>query len=412
MKKIISILLSVLIASISFSQSKTEHFTYPGEFEKIDAIWMDWNTWDHSDSSKESASYILRMTKEITPYAMMNMIVLNDSDKNDAILSMLNFGIDTSRVSFYYITFRRMFIRDFGPIFLKGDQGHLKGVDFNYNCYGMCKPYSEGTERGTMDSVIEKQMGLEIIKTKVCSEGGDREFNGKGTMLTVEAVELQRNPSMTKQQLEAEYKRIFGVKKVIWLKRGTIDDDKSQFGILPCGIYPFGTGGHIDEFCRFVDAHTILLAEESNKGTICDSLALINNRRLEENYNILKSSTDQNGKPFRIIRIPVPDYEYNTGTIEAKDTSQFAGSHIGQIIKVMNASSYLNFIIANQVVLIPKYYKEGALVSTKEKDEEALKTFQQVFPERKIVQLDVLFLNLQGGGMHCATQQQTSIKNK
>jgi len=154
-----------------------------------------------------------------------------------------------------------------------------------------------------------------------------------------------------------------------------------------------------------VDAHTILLAQESNKGTTRDSLALINNSRLEENYNILTSSTDQDGKPFRIIRVPVPDYAYNTFIMDAEDTADFADSHIGQITKVFNASSYLNFIIANQVVLIPKYYNEGGLLSTKEKDEEALKIFQQAFPGRKIVQLDVLLLNLHGGGMHCATQQ-------
>ena len=425
MNKIISVLLSVLITVISCSQTKTEHFIYPAEFEKIDAIWMNWNThkywmnWSTSISgypkyyeTEEPELHILRMTKEITPYAMMNMIVVNDSVKDAAIQSMLNFGIDTSRVHFYYFKMDFRFIRDEGPIFLKGDQGHLMGVDFNYNCYGKCEPYSAKTELGTMDRVIEKQMGLQMIKTEVCSEGGDRDFNGKGTMLTVEAVEMYRNKTMTKEQLEAEYKRLFGVKKIIWLKKGSIDDDKLEDGILPCGVYAYGTGGHIDEFCRFADAHTILLAQESNKGTTCDSLAFINNSRLEENYDILKSSTDQDGKPFHIIRIPVSDYAFYTFICNAEDTADFAGSHIGQIIKVMNASSYLNFIIANQVVLIPKYYKEGGLLSTKEKDEEALKIFQQVFPGRKIVQIDVLLLNLHGGGMHCATQQQASIKNK
>ena len=425
MKKVFLALFLILTTAISFGQTKTEHFIYPGEFEKIDAIWMNWNTykyWMHWSTSiagypqyyetEEPELHILRMTKEITPYAMMNMIVVNDSVKNAAIHSMLNFGIDTSRVHFYYFKMDFRFIRDEGPIFLKGDQGHLMGIDFNYNCYGKCEPYSAKTELGTMDSVIEKQMGLQMIKTAVCSEGGDREFNGKGTMITVEAVELYRNKTMTKEQLEAEYKRLFGVKKIIWLKKGSIDDDKIEDGILPCGVYAYGTGGHVDEFCRFVDAHTILLAQESNKGTTCDSLALINNSRLEENYNILKSSTDQDGKPFRIIRIPVPDYEYNTFTKDADVTSEFVGAHIGQTITVMNAASYLNFIIANQVVLIPKYYNDGGLLSTKEKDEDALKIFQQVFPGRKIVQLDVLLLNLHGGGMHCATQQQTSIENK
>jgi len=183
----------------------------------IDKYWMNWSTsisgYPQYYETEEPELHILRMTKEITPYAMMNMIVVNDSVKDAAIHSMLNFGIDTSRVHFYYFKMDFRFIRDEGPIFLKGDQGHLMGIDFNYNCYGKCKPYSAKTELGTMDSVIEKQMGLQMLKTEVCSEGGDRDFNGKGTMLTVEAVELYRNKAMTKEQFEAEYKRLFGVKK-------------------------------------------------------------------------------------------------------------------------------------------------------------------------------------------------------
>ena len=184
MTKILLAPLLVLTTAICLCQTKTEHFVYPGEFEKIDAIWMNWNThkywmnWSTSISgypqyyeTEKPELHILRMTKEITPYAMMNMIVVNDSVKDAAIHSMLNFGIDTSRVHFYYFKMDFRFIRDEGPIFLKGDQGHLMGIDFNYNCYGKCEPYSAKTELGTMDSVIEKQMGLQMLKLKYAAKG-------------------------------------------------------------------------------------------------------------------------------------------------------------------------------------------------------------------------------------------------
>jgi agmatine deiminase len=212
--------------------------------------------------------------------------------------------------------------------------------------------------------------------------------------------------------LEAEYKRVLGIKKIIWLKGGAVNDDKAQKGILPCGVYGGGTGGHIDEICRFVNAHTILLAEQSTGKSECDSLAQINFDRLEENYKILQSATDQDGMPFDIIRIPAAPFLYDTIIVRDQDTSFFAGSHKGQTIKVLIASSFLNFIIANGIVLIPKYYKEGDPLSIKEKDEEVIKIFRNVFAGRKIIQIDVRELNYGGGGMHCATTHQPVVEKR
>jgi agmatine deiminase len=411
MKAFSSVTALVLLATLSCNQPNPEEFTYPAEFEKIDAIWMNWNVSAfHTDGRPERI--ILEMTKEITPNAKMNMIVINDSVKTAAVQSMLNYGIDTSKVKFYFYPRHNRFVRDYGPVFLRGNKGTLKGIDFNYNCFGECEPNSTNALRGDMDNNIEKQLGLEVIKTAINSEGGNREFNGKGIMLTVESVELHRNPNMSKKQLEAEYKRVLGVKKIIWLKKGLINDDKAQSGILPCDIYGGGTGGHIDEFCRFADARTILLAQQSKKENICDSLAEINLNRLEENYAILKSAVDQDGVPFKIIRVPTAPFDFDTVTIKNEDTSFFAGSHIGETVKVFIASSYLNFIIANKVVLIPKYYREGGLTSTKQKDEEVVRIFQQVFPGKVIVQIDVREFNYGGGGMHCATVQQATTNIK
>jgi len=411
MKKLSSGILLLIITTLSVGQVKVEQFVYPAEFEEVDAIWMNWNI-SSFHTIGEPERIILQMTRKITPYAKMNMMVMNDSVKNVAIQSMLKFGVDTSRVKFYFYPRQNRFIRDFGPVFLRSNKGNLKGVDFNYNCFGECEANSIKAARGSLDSTIEKQLGLEIIKTVVNSEGGNREFNGKGTMLTVETVELHRNPNMTKKQLETEYKRVLGVKKIIWLKSGAINDDKAQTGVLQCDIYGGGTGGHIDEICRFVDSHTILLAQQLKKENVCDSISQINFNRLEENYAILKSSTDQDGMPFKIVRIPAAAFEFDTVTVREENASFFAGSHKGQTIKVLIASSYLNFIIANHIVLIPKYYREGGLLSTKQTDEEVLEIFQQVFHQRKIVQIDVREFNYGGGGMHCATVQQPASNNK
>jgi len=409
MKRFWCVILFLTIKAISLAQNEIGNFVLPAEFEKINSIWMTWNT-SAFHSEGEPQRIILQMAKEITPFARMNILVLNDSVKTRAIHSMLKFGIDTSMVSFCFYPQQNRFIRDFGPVFLIDNKRTLKGVDFGYNCYGECEPFSTKAARGNLDSTIEKLLGLDIIKTTVNSEGGNREVNGKGTMLSVETVELHRNPGMTKEQLEAEYKRTLGIKKVIWLKNGAINDDKPQNGILPCGIYAGGTGGHIDEICRFVNSNTILLAQQSKKENLCDSIVQINFSRLEENYRILKSVTDQDGKPFNIIRIVTAPFEFDTITIDDSDISFFVGSHKGQVVKALIASSYLNFVIVNELVLIPKYYKKGGLLSIKQKDEEALKTFKKVFQGKKIVQIDVHEFNYGGGGMHCATVHQPSVQ--
>ena len=116
-------------------------------------------------------------------------------------------------------------------------------------------------------------------------------------MLLVESVELDRNKTITKEQIEnglqPEYS---GVNKIIWLKKGCIEEEWRK---LDNGKYGIGTGGHIDEFCRIVNASTVLLAQVSEADTIDNDIAKESYRRMEENYQILKQRTTHDGKPIK-----------------------------------------------------------------------------------------------------------------
>jgi len=175
---------------------------------------------------------------------------------------------------------------------------------------------------------------------------------------------------------------------------------------LPGNIYTATvTGGHIDEFCRFVDSNTILLAEVSAEERDSNSISRISYERLEENYKILCEATDQDGKPLRIIRVPVANHitaEYKP----KRDAQYFGGAKAGDTIKYMLTASYLNFLVTNGVVLVQSYWKEGRPASTKSKDEKAKRILQEAFPDRKIVQINAEDVNHGGGGIHCITQQQ------
>ena len=239
--------------------------------------------------------------------------------------------------------------------------------------------------------------------------------------MITEAVEMNRNPNMNKEQMEAEYKRMMGVKKIIWLKKGLVEDDHSFRGPVttPNGQKAYTvitTNGHIDEFARFVNDSTILLAQVDS--TLSgDPIAAENFRRIEENYKILAAATDQDGKPFRIVRMPLNRTVYSTlspgdwvydylKTLNYQDGSSFPD---GDTIKVIAALSYLNFVITNKVIIGQSCWREGMPDELKLQDEKALKVLQSVFPGRKVIMIDALAVNLGGGGLHCISMQQPAL---
>jgi agmatine deiminase len=154
------------------------------------------------------------------------------------------------------------------------------------------------------------------------------------------------------------------------------------------------------------------LAEVSQQERDADPVSNMSYDRLEENYKILKASSDQDGKKFKIIRVPVADIIYDEFVIKESDLEElryFHGSTPGQTIKSIIAASYLNFFISNGVVLVPAYWKEGTPQSTKAKDGAVKHILQKVFPDRKVVQIHSENFNYAGSGMHCATQQQPAV---
>ena len=135
------------------------------------------------------------------------------------------------------------------------------------------------------------------------------------------------------------------------------------------------------------------------------------------NLNILSRSADQDGNPLTIVKIPVPDlnpdvYKLDSSSDDIK-TKRFSKWVLkkykqfksGDIAYFLPASSYLNFLVTNEVVLIPKYWTAGLPESTRLKDDGIKKIFETYFPGKKIIQINPLALNLNGGGIHCWTQQ-------
>jgi agmatine deiminase len=158
----------------------------------------------------------------------------------------------------------------------------------------------------------------------------------------------------------------------------------------------------------------------------------LSHQRMEENYRILASETDQDGNPFTIVRILLPpidiikikpadplfgDYSavaFSSGKTFEQILKELypnyaSGSHEDVEIEAVVPGSYCNFLISNGVVLMPRYHAEGRDEAVKRTDDAAKEVLQSVFPDRKIVQIDCENVNFGGGGMHCVSQQQPAI---
>ena len=239
--------------------------------------------------------------------------------------------------------------------------------------------------------------------------------------MVTEVVEQGRNPTMTLAEMEAEFRRVLGVEKVIWLKEGLLEDQHTFRGALPLedgqlAYTAVTTNGHIDEFARFVNDSTIVLASVKHEDRD-DPVGAENHRRMEENYRILKRATDQRGEPFRIVRMPLPQlilenmkpgdsvYDFISG-LTYQDGSTFP---TGEEVTVIAAASYLNFLITDEVVIGQKYYSAGMDQAIAARDQEAAEILQRLFPQREIVMINALAVNFGGGGIHCITMNEPFI---
>jgi agmatine deiminase len=410
----------------------------PAEFEQQDGIIFTWLLENQLESYPVDAVH-LQMVKSLVKDNIVYINYQNKSQKTKIEQLLATKSIDLSRIKFLkYDISMGSYPRDYGAEWIY-DNNKLSVVDMNWTFYGYIPPersFAKMINKNleNYDRFLAEKLCLKVHKkTAFVSEGGGKEFNGNGVLMVVEQTELQRNPKYSKSEIEAEYKRIFNLKKVIWLPKPSYDDENMFTDYITDKvskkkvIRSASANGHIDEFCRFVSPNTILLAEVTQKEADADDIHRINKPRFDACFEILKNETDADGKPYTIIRMPVAEtifkevskktavYKNITSMIEATQLKKMLdGSDFPKddSFLVLPALSYCNFSIANNVVLMSKYWVEGLPETIKEKDKAAYDILQKLFPNRKIVAIDAMGLNLGGGGLHCNTRHIPAIDAK
>lgn len=343
-------------------------FQMPAEWELHEATWLAWpHNKEHWPGKFSSIPPVYAKIIKALAKSEKVFVCVNDKNmENDAREVLTQSGATNSELNniiFYRIPTDASWSRDHGPIFVRDDKGKLVILDWIFNCWG--EKYPPWDKDDAVPKHIAEVLGIPRIEPGIVLEGGSIDVNGKGSLLTTEQCLLNknRNPNLSRSEIEEYLRKYLGATNILWLKEGIIGDD---------------TDGHIDDIARFADEKTILCAVEENPQ--------------DENYEILKQNRedlekmrDQNGNLFKIVNIPMPE------------------PVIDDLENMRLPASYLNFYIANKVVLVPTFRSK--------RDAETLKIFRKFFKNREIIGIDCTDFVLGLGTIHCSTQQQPAILN-
>ena len=346
---------------------KSLHYRMPAEWEPHEATWLTWPrnkiSWPGRLLSHVEQIYI-EMMRGLLPGEKVNLLVPDAKTMKSIAKRLETQKISTKNLIFHQIKTVDTWIRDYGPIFVKGRKG-IAFTKWIFNAWG--GKYSDLARDNNVVDRLESLKNFRRFDPGIILEGGSIDVNGRGALLTTEQCLLNpnRNSRLSRGQIEKYLTKYLGIQKTIWLKEGIEADD---------------TDGHVDDITRFAGPRTILTAVETDR---MDK----NYIYLKENLEILKRSTDQDGKKFKIVELPMP------GVVgpPRSDTDH----------KRLPAS-YANFYIGNHAVLVPLYSHPN--------DKLALKIIRKAFPGRKVIGIECTALVYGLGSIHCVTQQQPACR--
>jgi len=358
----------------------------PAEWEPHAATWIAWphNRSDWPGKFAAIPWVYAEIVRNLARVERVNILVNDEAAEAAArhvlvIAEVLSHsaaatGTPGGNIAFWHIPTNRGWLRDTGPTFIRrnsrGKLGATLGaVSWRFNAWAKYSDWKRdapvSAELGRLTGALTWSPALDIEgkKRRVVLEGGSIDVNGRGTLLTTEECLLgdvqQRNPGATREQLEQLFADCLGARKVIWLGRGIAGDD---------------THGHVDDIARFVAPSVVVTAYEPDASDV-------NHEPLRENFLKLRKTTDQSGKPLRVVKLPMPA------------PIHFDGQRL--------PASYANFYIANRLVLMPVFNHAN--------DRVALNILADLFPGRTVVGIYCGDFVLGLGTLHCMTQQQPGV---
>lgn len=348
------------------TQLTKQGFILPAEWFPQSGIQL---TWPHCNTDwqpylEQIIDVFTQLAKIITQHEQLLIVTENVNSTRSHLMSVLN-GEQMKNIILHECNIDDTWARDHAPLSLTalapahGLEVQHRLLDFCFNGWGekFVADHDNAITRnlyyaGIYNGILENHNDFVL-------EGGAIESDGNGTIFTTSMCMLapHRNNLLTKTQIEKQLKKRLHAKRVVWIDHGTLIGDD--------------TDGHIDTIVRIAPDNTILYVGCDDKTD--EQYADFND--LEQQLKELKTLE---GKPYRLLKLPMPDAIYDEGE--------------------RLPATYANFIVANNVVIYPTYAQE-------DRDNLAKEIIKKAFPHREIIGVDAQIVIRQHGSLHCLTMQ-------
>lgn len=338
-------------------------YAFPAEWTRHAATWISWPRPEgisFPGRYQECIDNIVEVIRAIVAFEPLRLNVPNIDYEEIVRARLAVRKVPTRRMRFHHIRTNECWTRDHGPAFVtrvRRDVRETAIVDWDYNAWGGKYPPFDADD--AVPTRVGEALGLPVFSPGIVMEGGAVDFNGAGTVMTTTSCLLNanRNPALSKAEIEHYLREYYGQRHIVWLGDGIAGDD---------------TDGHIDDLARFIDERTIVIGVE-------DDPRDANFKALRDNRRRLDTLRDQDGRRFEIVELPMPRPVV----------------HRQQRLP----ATYMNFYFVNGGLLVPTF-------GDARRDEKALGILQQRLPKRQVVGIDCRSLIWGLGAMHCLTQQQ------
>ena len=318
--------------------------TFPPEWHPQDWLWVGF-----PHDADEWPGFLGRAQEQIAAFASavaesgqeVRLIV------RDAANAARARQLVSGKVSLETRVYGDIWLRDTGPLMVFAD-GHRRAQRFGFNGWGG-KYLMPGDE--TIGAELARDAGLEAAAADWIFEGGAIDGDGTGLAVTTEQCLLNpnRNPALSRGDIEARLARDLGFTRTLWLGDGLINDH---------------TDGHVDNLARFVAPGVLALpratgADDPNAAIYADA------KRRAEDFGVT------------VREVPSPGRVESGGRIEP--------------------ASYMNFAITTHLVAVPIYGTPH--------DTDGVAAIAELFPDRAVIGLQADAVLAGGGSFHCASQQ-------
>ena len=361
------------------SDPRRDGYRMPGEFERHSGCWMLWperpDNWRLGAKPAQAA-----FAAVATAIAGSEPVTVGASAAQFANARRLL----PARVRVVELSSNDAWMRDVGPTFVVDARGGVRGVDWRFNAWGGLRGgiyFPWDLDDAVAHKVLEVE-GRDRYRAPFVLEGGAIHVDGQGTVITTEECLLNpnRNPHLTREEIERLLGRYLGIETVVWLGRGVHLDE---------------TDGHVDNLCAYVRPGEVVLTWTDDRR---DPQYAVSRDALER----LMQARDARGRRFKVHKLvqpgPLRMTREEAGGVDVVEGSQprSAGARL--------AGSYVNFYLGNRRVVVP-------LLDPK-RDGAALRKLRELFPQREVVGVPGREILLGGGNIHCITQQVPAARRR